>query len=534
MKQTGAILIFIFLGFQLSAQKNIYDIEHILEVKIYFKDKNWDQILDSLKQAGKEKRISADVVVDGKKYEDCGIRYKGNSSYFNTKSQGSNKLPFNIKFDYQGKDQALPGGLTKLKLANVFRDPSFLREVLSYEIAGKYMPAPKANYARVFANDVYLGLYNNTESVEEDFLDNYFGSSEGSLIKCDPNWHVKRPKECPTGDKASLMYLGEDPKCYDGLYELKEGNSFDPLIKLTKALQHKNNQIDTLLNVDMVLWMLAFNSVLVNLDSYTGRLCHNYYLYVDKKGKFHPLVWDMNMSFGGFRFVGLEGIPLRNSEMQELSPFVHYKEQNKKRPLITNLLGNNLFRKVYVAHIKTIVQETFANGAYLERGEKIMDLIDDYVKQDSNRLYKYDAFRENLNVSTKAGKQSIIGIKELMEKRSEYLMNHGLIKKAQPAIDSINHFHYDEEFAVNAKIEGANQAWLYYRYDKHGLFKKIQMFDDSGHNDQLEKDGIWGAIIPLASRIQYYIVAENESTAMLSPERASYEFYTFEKKTLNE
>jgi hypothetical protein len=32
-------------------------------------------------------------------------------------------------------------GYGTLKLANVYNDPSFVREVLSYEIARKYMPA---------------------------------------------------------------------------------------------------------------------------------------------------------------------------------------------------------------------------------------------------------------------------------------------------------------------------------------------------------------------------------------------------------
>jgi len=256
---------------------------------------------------------------------------------------------------------------------------------------------------------------------------------------------------------------------------------------------------------------------------------HNYWLYVDQAGKYHPVVWDMNMSFGGFRFTGVDGMPLRNSEMQTLSPFLHYKDRNQKRPLITKLMRQNLFRKIYVAHIKTILNDYFLNGKYLERSKKIVALTDEDVKKDTNRLYTYEAFKQNLSQSAKAGKQSIIGIEELMAKRSEYLSNHSLIKKPQPVIDSIEHLDFDEELVVTAKMEGATKAWLYYRYEGFGIFKKIQMFDDSGHNDHAENDNIYGTAIPIQDKIEYYLVAENEATAILSPERASLEFYKYEK-----
>ena len=72
------------------------------------------------------------------------------------------------------KSKPFKGGYKTLKLSNVFRDPSFLREVMSYEIGGNYMPASKANYAKVYVNGLYLGLYNNTESVDKIFLKKYF------------------------------------------------------------------------------------------------------------------------------------------------------------------------------------------------------------------------------------------------------------------------------------------------------------------------------------------------------------------------
>ena len=101
----------------------------IVEIRLFFKEKNWDDLLDSLKQIGQDDRLPADALINGVRYKGVGVRYKGNSSYFSVRKSGSTKLPFNIKMDFTEKGQELPGGTTTIKLANSFRDPGFLREM---------------------------------------------------------------------------------------------------------------------------------------------------------------------------------------------------------------------------------------------------------------------------------------------------------------------------------------------------------------------------------------------------------------------
>jgi len=516
----------LFLTAPLFSQ-NLYDLSHIVEIKITFNVQGWSEKLDSLKRAGSKNRLPATIQIDGRKFEEVGVRFKGNSSYFNPRKAGSTKLPFNIKANFKIKKQRFPGGYQTLKLSNVFRDPSFLREVLSYEIARKYMPAPLCNFAKLYVNDQYLGLYNNSESVNEQFLDKHFGNHKGAFFKCDPNWNATTSDRCPEGDKASLMYLGDDPACYSGLYELKskDEKAWDELIDLTKILNEKPGKIQEVLDVDRVLWMHAFNIVLANLDSYTGRLCHNYYLYKSSDSLFTPIVWDMNLSFGGFRFDGLTKRMLDNKDLEKISPFVHFKTRNAKRPLIVKLLENPLYRKIYIGHLRTILYENFVNGEYLKRAKEVQELIGNEVEMDANKLYDNQKFHKNLAQTVAAGRSKIIGIEELMTARTDYLSNHPLLAIAPPSISKVEHLHYGPTVAINAVVEGAQRAFLAYRYGKKESFRFLEMFDDSGHNDQMKGDGIWGATIENKAGIQYYIIAEGERLAMLSPKRASFEFY---------
>ncbi len=501
----------------------MYDVMRVKEVKVRFTQNKWDDILDSLKQAGNDERLLGKVTIDGVLYDSVGVRYKGNSSYFNVRNQDSSKLPFNIKVNYKKKKQSIPGGYTSLKLSNVFRDPSFLREVMSYEIARKYMPAPKACYVKLYVNDVLIGLYNSTESIDENFLIKNYGYEEGTLLKCDPSWKAKLKKGCNKGDKASLMFQGEDTDCYKGNYELKSDKGWKELVELTETLNKKNKEVDKILNIDQVLWMHAFNNVLVNLDSYSGRLCHNYYLFRDSFDVFHPLVWDMNLSFGGFRHDGT-GTALTNEKMIKLSPFIHYKSPN--RPLISKILSNSLHRKVYLAHIRTIIKENFKGSSFQNRGRQLQQVIDYHVQKDTNKLYTYEAFKGNVDSSQQAGKEKIIGIMELMTPRIQYLEAHPLLSKTPPSLSSVQHRAEGEETKVSARADNTDDLWLMYRQKAKSPFKRIRMSDNGEAGDTTADDNTYTVMLKLEKGAEYYLIAENEKTASLMPERAAFEFYT--------
>jgi hypothetical protein len=526
---SGLALFLLNTGHAQKKKQDLYDMDHIIEVKITFAEPRWDEVLDSLKQIGNSHRLDAEVSVDGTLYKGVGVRYKGNSSYFNVRKEASTKLPFNIEFNHKDKDQKLPGGYETLKLSNVFRDPSFLREALGYEMARKYMPSPRANFAKVYVNGTYLGLYNCTESVDDEFLRKYYveyKDEEGTLVKCDPDWHGREVPSCPEGDKASLMYLGPDSTCYQYLYEMKSDDGWDDLIELTRVLNKEPENLEKILNVDQTLWMLAFNNVTVSLDSYTGRLCHNYYLYRDSFGIFHPILWDMNMCFGGFRYTGL-GQPLSNAAMQEMSMFLHYKEQNEKRPLITTLLGNDFYRKIYVAHIKTIYEDYLADSTYLQRARDIMKIIDPYVQEDGNKLYTYEDFQKNLRETTRVDDTNIIGLVELMAGRTTYLKEHPLIQKEQPLIADVKHEISDNTCTISARVEGTQQVWLYYRKQSKSPFQRLEMNNSSGYTGD-NAESIYAVSLDKKDVIEYYLVAEGDKAASLSPARAAFEFYKVE------
>ena len=300
------------------SQSNFYDSDTIREIRISFYNTNWDPQLDSLYVLGDNDRILADIEIDGESYDSVGIRYKG----FSSVSVNRLKNPFNIKLDYiiEGQDHQ---GVDKLKLANVIQDPSFIREVLSYEVCRKYMPASQANYANVYINDTLWGLYTNVEAVNKSFLIDHFDSKYNSFFKCNPeNLNIQIG-----GENSNLSNThGTDSSDYYPFYALKSDYGWEELYNLIDTLNNVSDSINHVLNTDRALWMHAFNYSMINFDSYIG-YSQNYYLYKDQANQWNPIIWDLNMSFGGFRLTDASQQYFNGFDIiqaQNMDPLTHY------------------------------------------------------------------------------------------------------------------------------------------------------------------------------------------------------------------
>ena len=192
-------------------------------------------------KAGAESYIMAQkVIINGIAFDSVGVKYKGNSTYRATQI----KNPFHIELDtYKDQDYQ---GYTDIKLSNSAKDPSFLREVLSYDILRKYMPASLCNYANVYVNGIHLGLYPNAESVTKKFVSKHFNSSKNAFFKCNPIAGAGPG----TSAKPNLVYLGKDSSVYYPAYEMKSDNGWNELISLCDILNNRPHEIEKILNID--------------------------------------------------------------------------------------------------------------------------------------------------------------------------------------------------------------------------------------------------------------------------------------------
>ncbi|MBP7809649.1 MAG: CotH kinase family protein [Bacteroidia bacterium] len=486
-----------------------YDVTKIQKIEIQFSQSNWDYMLDTSK-AGKDNYVLSQwVKINGVQFDSAGVKYKGNSSY----NVNNAKNPFHIELDFV-KNQDYQG-YKDIKLSNGFKDPSFVREVLSYNILNKYMPSPLSNYCQVYVNGVYIGVYANTEAVSKTFVDSRFYSKNNSFFFMD-NFN------CP------LKYNGPDSASYT-TYTIKSTTGWKALINLCDTLVNKPSFIESILDVDRSLWMMGFDNVLVNLDSYIGAPTHNYYAYRDDNGRFNPIVWDVNEAFGNFTNAG-GGPPLTLAQEQVMSPYLHLTDPNW--PLIQNLLANPMFKRMYIAHMRTIVNENFANGSYTTTAYNLQSVIDTALQSDLNKFYTYSQFTVNVNTNVTSGPSTIAGLSVLMGPRVNYLQSSTDFTLTPPTITSATAAttpSLNAAVTITANVTNANSNGVYlgYRFAVTQRFNRVLMYDDGLNNDGAAGDNVFGATFTMtASSAQYYVYAENNNAGMFAPERAEYEFYT--------
>lgn len=503
--------------------QTFYDMDSVQTIEIVFAQSNWDQLLDIQKAGNEEYIMAQSVTINGVLFDSVGVKYKGNSTY----NANQTKNPLHIELDTY-KDHIYEA-YTDIKLSNVAKDPSFLREVLSYQILRQYMDAPLSNYANVYINGNLMGLYVSSESISKKFVDDRFYSKDNTFIKCNPPGGAG-PQ---SNDYPNLVYLGQDSTNYYDAYELKSDGGWQELIDLCDTLDNHLTDIEEILDVDRALWMLAFNNVFVNLDSYIGAFAQNYYLYRDDNGRFVPIVWDLNESFGTFSMTG-SGSLNNTTSKQQMSYVLHSLDSDF--PLVSQLLSVPMYKRMYIAHMKTMLEENFDNGSYYVTAQQLQNTAQPSVLADGNKFFTYAQFLTNITTDITSGGgpgggNSTPGITNLMNGRNNYLLGLSAFTQTEPAISNITLSNpsplLNEVVTVTATVTNATTVYLGSRSTLGGVFERVLMYDDGAHNDGAAGDGVFGVDLQITgSTVQYYLYAENSSIGKFSPQRAEHEYHS--------
>ena len=104
-------------------------------------------------------------------------------------------------------------------------------------------------------------------------------------------------------DDVKLQYIDDDPDSYAHIFDNAKTDvskaDEERLIASLKKLSAYED-LESVLDVDAVLRYFVVHNFVVNGDSYTGSMIHNYYLY-EQDGKLAMIPWDYNLAFGTFQ-----------------------------------------------------------------------------------------------------------------------------------------------------------------------------------------------------------------------------------------
>ena len=138
---------------------------------------------------------------------------------------------------------------------------------------------------------------------------------------------------------------------------MQSTNDWTQLGNFLDTLNNYFSDIENVLDVDRTLWMMAFSNLTITLDGPINTIPHNFYMFKDNNGRFSPIIWDLNGSFGTFKN-GLTQ-PVTTQDLQELDVF--HEDSNNQNKMTTKMFSSDQYKRVYIAHMRTILNEQFAN-----------------------------------------------------------------------------------------------------------------------------------------------------------------------------
>lgn len=190
---------------------------------------------------------------------------------------------------------------------------------------------------------------------------------------------------------TKLVYTDDDPDSYSVLREsAKTKCTDDDFDRLIASLKKLNNQedIEEVVDTDNVIKYFAVHNFLLNGDSYTGQMIHNYYLY-ERSGMLDMLPWDYNLAFGGFS--GGDATSVINEDIY--SPVSGGYED---RPMLAWILDSEKYTEQYTKVISEYLAKWYDTGYYEQYIEDTYEMIAPYVKDDPTAFCTFEEFEKGV------------------------------------------------------------------------------------------------------------------------------------------
>ena len=440
---------------------SLYEPTVLRTLFLEFEEKDWESELQDFH--GTDVEVPCTLTVDGKKYANVGVHFRGMSSYMGVPT--GYKRSLNLSMDFADAKQRLYGYKT-LNLLNAHEDASFLSSALYSHIARQYIPAPKANLVKVVINGENWGVYANVQQFDKVFLQENFKTDKGT------RWKVSGSP----GADGGLTYLGDKISDYKRRYEIKSKDnekSWKALINLCRVLNQTPSEkleeaLAPILDIDGALWFLALDLALINGDGYWIR-SSDYCIYLDEKGKFHLVPHDMNEAFrpgmgpgmfgppggrgpggpgrppgpggpppgspGGFPPDGPPPRGERGPGMRgpgggiELDPLAGINDARK--PLHSKLLSVPSLRKKYLDYVRTIADKSLDWKNLGPVVAQYRKLIAKEVESDTRKLESYEAFlRVTADDAAAPGRGREFPLRAFADQRRKYLLGYSEPRKS--------------------------------------------------------------------------------------------------------
>ncbi len=194
-------------------------------------------------------------------------------------------------------------------------------------------------------------------------------------------------------DDVLLKYIDDNAESYSNIFEnAKTDITEADKTRLIEALKKLSNgeDLDRTVDMDAVIRYFVVHNFVVNFDSYTGSMIHNYYLY-ENDGQMQMIPWDYNLAFGGFQSMG-GATSLVNYPID--SPVSGGSTED--RPMIAWIFENEEYAELYHKYFSEFIASYFGSGYFTEMIDHVNAMISPYVEKDPTKFCTYEEFEKGV------------------------------------------------------------------------------------------------------------------------------------------
>ena len=191
-----------------------------------------------------------------------------------------------------------------------------------------------------------------------------------------------------------LVYTDDDFDSYANIFDSAKGDvSNTDKARLIESLKKLNSMedIERVVDVDEVIRYFVVHNFVVNFDSYTGSMIHNYYLYEDD-GQFSMIPWDYNLAFGGFE------------SRSDAASLINYPIDTPvsggtvdSRPMLAWILENEEYTELYHQYFSEFIAQYFNSGYFTDMIDTVSEMIAPYVESDPTKFCTYEDFEKGVS-----------------------------------------------------------------------------------------------------------------------------------------
>ena len=196
---------------------------------------------------------------------------------------------------------------------------------------------------------------------------------------------------------VKLQYTDDDADSYSTIFDnAKTAVSPADQKRLIKALKNLNEgiangddeQIAEGIDVDAVLRYMVVHNFVVNGDSYTGNMIHNYYLY-EENGQLSMIPWDYNLAYGTFQGQDADSIindPIDNPQS--------ITDGDTDRPMFSWIISSDEYTQMYHEYYEDFLEQFYNSGYLTDLIDSTYEMIYSYVEKDPTKFCEMSDFEK--------------------------------------------------------------------------------------------------------------------------------------------